>query len=194
LIVPIDHFGKDVSTGTRNASSKEDAADTILACLGERSIEGRVTNPRAALRKVKGAETGVVFPFETREVVVGETKDGRSISTYAIDWRGGASEGDDAPKGKPAKKWSKGLRIFKRAFENKLADSGKRLRPFIDGPEVLAVSRETVRAEFVKAHPSDNRKTKNTAFERAIKDAVDAGLICTREIDEEGTGRYLAIG
>ena len=73
LVVLIDHFGKDVSTGTRNASTKEDAAETILALLGERSLEGKLSNPRMALRKVKGAEQGVEFPFEPREVAVGET-------------------------------------------------------------------------------------------------------------------------
>ena len=58
LVVVIDHFGKDVSTGTRNASTKEDAADSILALLGERSLEGKVSNPRMAIRKVKGGAQG----------------------------------------------------------------------------------------------------------------------------------------
>ena len=87
LVIPIDHFGKDVSTGTRNSSGKEDAADTILALLGERSIEGKLSNPRMALRKVKGAEQGAVFPFEPREVAVGETDGGRLIKTFVIDWQ-----------------------------------------------------------------------------------------------------------
>ena len=78
LVIPIDHFGKDVSTGTRNASTKEDAADSILALLGERSLEGKLANPRMALRKVKGAEQGIEILFDPREVEVGETKAGHS--------------------------------------------------------------------------------------------------------------------
>jgi hypothetical protein len=42
-----------------------------------------------------------------------------------------------------------------------------------------------VRAEFVKAYPADNADTKGKAFERAIKQAVEAGLVCAREIDAE---------
>jgi len=45
LVLPVDHFGKDVSTGTRNSSGKEDAAETILALLGERSLEGVLSKP-----------------------------------------------------------------------------------------------------------------------------------------------------
>jgi hypothetical protein len=58
LILPIDHFGKDASTGTRNSSAKEDLADCVLALLGEKSVEGAVTNPRMALRKVRGGTGG----------------------------------------------------------------------------------------------------------------------------------------
>jgi hypothetical protein len=193
LVVPIDHFGKDVSTGTRNSSGKEDAAETILALLGERSLEGRLSNPRM----VKGAETGVEFPFEPREVVVGETKDGKPIKTFVIEWR---TRGDQEParSGKPSLKvWPKSLLIFKRALDKTLGDSGKRMRPFPDGPEVLAVQLGTVRAEFLKVYPAENEdakakaKTKTKAFERAIKQAEEASLICAREIDAEDFKTFL---
>ena len=193
LVIPIDHFGKDVSTGTRNASSKEDAADTILALLGERSLEGKLSNPRMALRKVKGAEQGIEFPFEPREVVVGETKSRAPLKTFVIDWRSAVDQDSAAARlGKPAKTaWPKSLQIFKRALDNTLCDNGKRLRPFVDGPEVLAIPLATVRAEFLKAYPAENEdpkakaKAKAKACERAIKQAVEANLICTREIDAE---------
>ena len=184
LVVVVDHFGKDISTGTRNASGKEDAADLILALLGERSIEGKLSNPRMALRKVKGAEQGIEFPFDPREVVVGETRDGRPVKTFVINWR-------TDPHGAAAKKaWPKSLLIFKRAFD-RMSDpieQGRRLRPEHDSPEVLAVPAKAVRAEFLKTYPVENEdpkakaKAKAKAFERAVKQAVDANLICAREI------------
>jgi AAA domain len=153
LVLPVDHFGKDVSTGTRNSSGKEDAADSILALLGERSIEGQVTNPRMALRKVKGAEQGIVFPFKTREIVVGERDGGRPIKTFVIDW---LLDGQESVSTKQPKAWPKSLQIFKRALDKILGERGKRLRPFNDGQEVLAVPATAVRAEFLKAYPAEN--------------------------------------
>jgi hypothetical protein len=188
LVIPIDHFGKDVSTGTRNSSGKEDAAETILALLGERSIEGKLSNPRMALRKVKGGEQGVVFPFEPREVIVGETGGGKPIRTFVIEWQAPADQ--DSAFGTP-KPWPKSLLIFKRALDKTLGERGKRLRPFPDGPEVLAVAAAAVRAEFVKAYPVENEepkakaKAKAKAFERAIKQAIDANLVCARDLEPE---------
>jgi hypothetical protein len=189
LVAVIDHFGKDISTGTRNASSKEDAADTILALLGERSLEGRLSNPRMALRKVRGAEQGVELLFEPREVVVGETDGERPVITFVIEWRTPLDQ--DAHTGRPPKTWPKSLLIFKRALDKTLGERGKRLRPFADGPEVLAVPAAAVRTEFLKAYPAENEdpkakvKTKTKAFERAIKQAIEGNLVCAREIEAE---------
>jgi hypothetical protein len=61
--------------------------------------------------------------------------------------------------------------------------SGRKIRPFADGPEVLAVERETVRREFLKAYPADNIKAKGEAFRRCEKDAVSANLMMAREIE-----------
>jgi hypothetical protein len=180
LVIPVDHFGKDVSTGTRNSSAKEDAAETILALLGERSLEGKLSNPRMALRKVKGAEQGVEFPFEPRLVTVGERDDGRPITTYVIDWQSPADQTFSIKKQKP---WPTSLRIFQRALDKTLGDRGKRIRPFADGPEVLATPVEAVRTEFLKAHPGENKESRAKAFKRALIRADEVGLICAREIE-----------
>ena len=66
LVVVVDHFGKDASTGTRNASTKEDTADAILALLGEKELNGLVTSPRMALRKVRGGPNEIEIPFRVR--------------------------------------------------------------------------------------------------------------------------------
>lgn len=177
----------DASGGTLADIIEDARRDTgsILALLGERSIEGKLSNPRMALRKVKGAEQGVEFPFEPREVVVGETDGGRPIKTFVIDWRAD-------PHSAPAKRaWPKSLVIFKRALDKTLGDRGRRLRPFLDGPEVLAVPAAAVRAEFLKAYPAESddpkakAKTKAKAFERAIKQAVEENLVCARELEAE---------
>ena len=140
-----------------------------------------------ALRKVKDAESGVEFPFEPREVVVGETDHLRPISTYIIDWLASAAR----PTQKQPKEWPRSLRLFKRALDKTLDERGKRLRPFADGPEVLAAAKAAVRAEFVKAHPGDTQVAKTRAFDRAVIKAIEAGVACTREIDAEGLTTFI---
>ena len=70
LVLAVDHFGKDVATGTRNSSVKEAAVDAVLALLADLDLAGNVRNPRLAIRKVRGAPTGQVIPFQTRTVVL----------------------------------------------------------------------------------------------------------------------------
>ena len=47
-------FGKDVLTGTRNSSVKEDAVEAVLALIADGDLAGTVTNQRLAIRKLKG--------------------------------------------------------------------------------------------------------------------------------------------
>src|SRR5262245_25667339 len=51
FVLGVDHFGKNIGTGTRGGSSKEASGDLVLACLGERELSGRVLNTRLAIRK-----------------------------------------------------------------------------------------------------------------------------------------------
>src|SRR5262249_42383515 len=44
FVLGVDHFGKQIETGTRGSSAKEASGDLVLACLGERELSGRVLN------------------------------------------------------------------------------------------------------------------------------------------------------
>jgi hypothetical protein len=171
LVGVVDHFGKDASTGTRNASTKEDTADSVLALLGERELNGLVTNPRMALRKVRGGPSGIEIPFRVREVLIDEFK------TLVVDW----TQEELAASHK--RQWPKSLVVFKRVLDAMLEERGKRIRPFIDGPEVLAVEREAVRQEFHKAYSADSLKAKAMAFKRSVERASQLSLMCSREVD-----------
>jgi hypothetical protein len=69
LVLAVDHFGKDVSTGTRNSSVKEAHVDAVLAPLGERHLAGKVSNPRMAIRKLRGGPTGAEIKFRLGRLV-----------------------------------------------------------------------------------------------------------------------------
>jgi hypothetical protein len=176
LVLPIDHYGKQTETGIRGSSAKSAAADAILACLGERDSEGVVSNHRLAVTKLRNGPTGRVIPFELRQT---ETQFG---VTCIVEWRLIAIEVGPIEKPKP---WPKSLVIFKRALLNALTDFGVRMRPFADNLEVLAVDREKVRAEFMRAYPADNRKAKGESFRRCEIDAVKRGFVGSRSIGED---------
>jgi hypothetical protein len=59
------------------------------------------------------------------------------------------------------------------------------LRPYADNLEVLAVDREKVRAEFMRAYPAENRKAKGESFTRCEVDAVARGFLGFRSIGED---------
>ena len=46
-------------------------------------------------------------------------------------------------------------------------------------PEVKAVDREAVRAEFFRLYPGDTHKAKKDAFLRCAKNAVAKGVMCS---------------
>jgi hypothetical protein len=189
LILVVDHFGKDVSTGTRNASTKEDAADSILALLGDRSLEGKVTNPRMALRKVKGSEQGIEFPFDIEKIIVDTKKDGRPVETLIIKWPD--NNAPQPPSAKTRKPWPKSLHMFKRALDTVLGERGKKIKPFHDKAEFLAVKLSLVRDEYYKVHPAPVKATKEKAFERAVKDAIAVDMACVREVDAENFEQFI---
>ncbi len=180
LVLPIDHYGKLVETGVRGSSAKSAAADAILACLGMRDPEnGNVSNHNLTIVKLRNGPTGRVVPFELRAT---ETEFG---ATCVVDWRLEALA--VAPVARPKERWPKPLAIFKRALENALSDFGARTRPFMDGPELLTVDREKVRAEFMRSYPADNRKAKGEAWRRYEKEAVSRGVIGSREVGADLT-------
>jgi hypothetical protein len=185
VVIGVDHFGKAVETGTRGSSGKEAAADFVLALLGTRDLNGKVTDCKLAVRKLRDGETGLEVPFEARLL---EMVDDYSVTrtTRVIDWQ--TTPDQIGPK-KP--KWPGRLSFLKRALDVVLADHGQRVRPFgSEGPEVLAVEREPLRKEFMAiiivrddAKPDAKRK----AFYQATKDAVAGGLLAFRSRDDGTT-------
>jgi hypothetical protein len=190
FVLGVDHFGKAAETGTRGTSVKETNVDVVLATLGERSISGVVTNPRCAVRKVRGGVTGREFAFTT-ETVPTDAVDpkGRPITTLKINWSAQADAACAAANGKKDP-WTKSLRQLRKILMNLLVDCGKDVLPYLDGPKVRAVDKQIIRKEFYKEHPADGdtheqrQDARRRAFNHALSSAQTAGLICVREIGD----------
>jgi hypothetical protein len=188
-VLGVDHFGKNVETGTRGTSAKEGAADVVLAMLGERSIAGKVTDTRLALRKRRGGENGEEFPFTTRMVDLGVNQSGARETTLTIDWT--TTDAIEAvTTGKKDGRWSKSLSLLRRVLTAIMADAGKEVCPFADGPKVRACDLALVQAEFSKQYPADGNArqkgdTRRKAFTRAVSHAQEKELIVVREIADQ---------
>jgi hypothetical protein len=194
-VVVVDHFGKDASTGTRNSSAKEGAADVVLALLAERSITGNVSNARLAVRKQRAGDTGTEIPFDARKVVIGQLPDGKEVTTLTIEWSK-PIESDAGAKADEARPiaLSSTSKILLRALEV-VSDRARVERPFgDDGPEVKAVEIDVLKSEFFASYSVDARtdsqskrdvqEAKRKAFKRAMEDLQVKKIIGYREIGD----------
>jgi hypothetical protein len=192
------HVGKNPELGTRGGSSREDAGDVILVCLGEKTASGSVTNTRLAVRKHKAGRQGQEFPFALREVVLGLDEDGDPITTMVVDWSpagatGGVNIADCRP---PLDPWAESRRQdqktavlrLKRALMSVLADKGVDLAIPPDGPVARMVDQKIVREEFYSHTPADGTpeqkgEFRRQKFVRALDWAEQKQLVGIEEID-----------
>jgi AAA domain/Primase C terminal 2 (PriCT-2) len=173
FVMAVDHFGKDATVGTRGTSAKEASADVVLAVLADKDVNGTISNMRMAVRKLRGGKTGDETPFELEVVEIGDEDE----TTCTVKWastRAGSTTSKRIPKG---------LKIFHNAVTNAIAEHGVEMRPFgNDGPLVRAVTEPKLRDEFVASYPADNLDAKTKAFRRALKEAREQNLICSRTV------------
>ena len=187
----IDHFGKDVTQGTRGSSSKEAAADLVLACLGERELSGRVRNLRLAVRKCRGGPSGQEFPFSMREVADPQPdEEGNPITTLVVDWTAPAAPpgpGSDPWEGERRTDARQAMLLLKRVLMAKLAEHGVELEVTTGGPVMRGIDQELVREEFYQQTPADGTERqkqdfRRKRFARTINRAIEKRLIGMREI------------
>jgi AAA domain len=192
FVLGVDHFGKNIETGTRGSSAKESHADCVLALLGKET-DGRVTDPRINTRKVRGASAGQEFAFTVRTVELlryneagqpqtATDEDGDPITTLVIEW-------PPQESGSLFKEWPKSLRLLQRVLVETISAHGVPL-PVGDGIKVQAIDREEVRPEFYKLYPADGdteqkrQRARKEAFKRTIKAAQDASRLDVRVVGE----------
>lgn len=177
LVIGIDHYGKAVDSGVRGSSAKAASADVILAALGEKSNEGVFKNRRLAVAKLRTGSTGLVVPFELREIDLGDDE-----NTAFIEWQHSSQ-----PENRSTRAWFGKAKILRTAMEVALTDHGRPLRPYgAEGPQVMAVDRQRVRTEFYASYSAEDTRTdtKRRAFTRLIDSAQANRLITARTIND----------
>jgi hypothetical protein len=182
FVLAVDHFGKMTETGTRGSSAKEAAADVVLALLGDRETRGATSNTRLALRKLRGGPAGSETPYHLQTVPIEVS--GAEATTCVVEWASHDALG--APK---QERWPASLRVFRAALRTALVEASEERRPFgAEGPVVRVVAESAVRREFVASYPAEGEtsekrsEAKRKAFSRALKAALDKGLVLSREL------------
>jgi hypothetical protein len=188
----IDHFGKNVDHGTRGSSSKEAAADLVLACLGQRELSGRLLNLRLAVRKCRGGPSGQEFPFSMREVTHPQPdEEGNPITTLVVDWTAfAATSPGSAPDPWESERRTdarQGMLLLKRVLMAKLAEHGVEFELTAGGPTMRGIDQEFVREAFYQQTPADGttrqkQDFRRKRFARSINRAIEKRLIGMREI------------
>jgi hypothetical protein len=197
FVIGVDHFGKDQMAGTRGAGSKESAGDVVLACLGDKQLNGSVTNTRLAIRKHRGGRQGQEYPFQLRIVEAPEKdEDGDPITTMVIDWlppgSAQAAPAPDDPWAKPKRQDQRTAALrLKRVLMTILAEQGRDLPIPPDGPVVRMVEQKVVRKAFYACTPADGTPEQMGRFRRqkflaALDWAEQNQLIGAGEVNEVG--------
>jgi hypothetical protein len=193
-VLGVDHFGKNVDSGTRGASSKEASAAVVLAVLGTRELSGRMTNTRIALRKVRGAPQGEEYWFTVRKVEAPEPdEDGEPVTTLVVDWQQGPpAAGQVQPETDPWQQERQGetrqaLVLLRRVLMAVLAAKGTPVQPARDEPVRQAINLELLRTEFYSqlaedGTPEQKQSSRRKTFRRVLNRAQERSLIGLREL------------
>jgi len=195
FVLGVDHFGKNIDSGTRGADAKEASADLVLACLAEKETSGRVTDTRVAVRKSRGGPQGQEHYFALEKVAAPEPdEDGELIETMVVNWQSGPpGETGGRPAPDP---WAESRRQdqktamlrLKRVLMSVLAEQGVELPIAPDGPTARMVDQEIVRKSFyvhtpAEGTPEQKGEFRRKRFNRAVDWAEDQQLIAIAEID-----------
>jgi hypothetical protein len=173
LVLAVDHFGKDVTTGTRNSSAKEGAGDAVLALFGDRTMGGVVSSTRMTVRKYRDGEVGEEIYFNKRLV---ELEGGGG--SIIINWIK-TQDQDDAPKARQG--WPKTLHTLKAALGEVLGSQGFMASPFPEMAPVRVAKREAVRTEYMRRYAGEPTGAKQS-FSAHCKAAVAEGHMGKRAI------------
>jgi hypothetical protein len=200
FVLGVAHFGKSLEKGIRGNSSREDAGDLVLACLGDRTVSGSVSNLRLAIRKHKSGPQGQEYPFTLRTVAAPELdEDDGPITSMVVDWLpAGTVAGGTGDAGRPSRDpWAEPRRQeqktavlrLKRVLMEILAGQGVDLPIPPDGPRARMVDQELVREQFYSRTPADGtpkqkRQFRFQQYKRALGWAEDNQLIGVEEIGE----------
>jgi len=166
FVIAVDHFGKNLSSGTRGSVVKECSADALLATLGERDEETHsVIDTRLVLQKLRSGPQGLLFPFEARVENMGEDRDGEPLTSRVIDWNVVRPE-----KVKEEKK-SDAQILLEEALAQTFGTMKEQIT--VNGAAVEAVREEHLRSTFKEIYLRRKPQASTAAISEARRRALE---------------------
>lgn len=164
FVLAVDHFGQDVSKGSRGSTAKEAAADTIFYLRGKEVGDGEFTDTRLVLRKQRGGMQNLLFPFEARVVNMGKNRFGEPITQRIIDW--------NVERPAQQREKSPAQVTLESVMATALDQHGEVIKA--NGAEgVRAVRRDKVLFAFKVAYQAEHPKASGDAVGQAWRRALD---------------------
>jgi hypothetical protein len=176
LVVAVHHSGKNTDNGMRGSSALLGAADTVIAISSDEA--GTRT---ARIEKQKDGEDGHAFTFRLQSVTLATDDDGDPITTCVVTDISKLERAERKTRTGPSVPAS--LRLWLETFDQTIADVGRMARPFHDGPEVLCIGRETLRAAFYARRGDETPEAKRQAFKRGLDQAMSRKDILATDHD-----------
>ena len=154
----VHHFGKNLEQGVRGASAYRANVDVVLAAVSDRDRDtGQHLNRRLIVDKNRDGLDGLLSHFRLETVQLGEDEDGDPITSCVIEPV--ETQPKAAKKDKPL---SPAEKAFEEAFNECANAAPIKHKVDGDGPEVIAVDAEKLKAEFFKRHPSGKEAARKT--------------------------------
>jgi RecA-family ATPase len=177
LVMVVDHFGKAPNAGTRGSTAKESSADAVLTLTVPDTGHARVMS----LRKLRAGPTGQHFAYSLLPVSLGVDEDGEEITTCVVQFNLNQQVN-------PILDPWKGCKDLKQSFDVAIRTVPSDIKLDPNGPSIKATPLEIVRTEFYATYPADGdqaqkQETRRKAWNRQLKRARDARLICTRDMN-----------
>jgi len=181
FVLGIDHLGKTPEAGVRGASSKEGAADVVLAAIGGKQLNGKVADLRLAVRKLRdGGASGAEFPYRMQIVDLPPDEEGDPQTSVVVLFE----DPKQAPTAKEEKEPGAAFATLRRVMMGIIATDGQDIKPYADGPIVRAVPVDVIRPEFYAEYPTAESGTARADKCRsALRRALKNSRVHIREID-----------
>ena len=164
FVLASDHFGKNLSAGTRGSVVKEASADTTMVTLGERDEETNVvSDTRLVIRKQRYGPQGEMYPFEAVVVDMGEDSEHEPLTSRVINW--------DVERVEKQETKTESQLVLEEALTLTFQTQKERIRA--DGAEVDAVQEKHLRAAFrelyLRSNPGVSTEAVGMARRRAFE-------------------------
>lgn len=178
----VHHTGKDTARGARGHSLLRAATNTEI----------EVTPTLVTVTKQRDAEGGLKLGFSLVDMVIGTDASGAAIKSAVVSWK--EAKPEKAEKSENPKSIPPCMRMLMDVVASAIEEAGQSIRPFHDGPVVIAAPERAVRARFdarvaERAEADEDRKKladrKRTNFRNAIKTAIDREALMAGEWNGE---------